>query len=256
MEIELDSPTPSEPGAPAIWGPVATLFWAIVVAIVFVVAQTVTLGFYLILAIGEPPLSKLHETAQALTSDGTFLALCTFVTLFVCTPIIIGIAKLKRGSVLKEYLGLKAPPLRQLVRWTALTLCFCVLTDLLLVLLGRHVASPFMLEAYRSASPRWLLWLAVGIAAPVSEEIFFRGFVFPGFAATRLRWTGAAIITSASWAAIHVQYDWTEILVIFGLGLVLGTVRAMTGSTLLTIWLHVLVNVIATVEVAIALRQI
>jgi hypothetical protein len=131
-----------------------------------------------------------------------------------------------------------------------------LLTDLLLILLREPIVPPFMQQAYRSASPRWILWLAVGVAAPVLEEIFFRGFVFAGLAATRLRWIGAAIITAALWAGIHVQYDWVGILIIFALGLLLGAVRAMTGSTLLTIWLHCLVNFIATVEAAIALRQI
>jgi membrane protease YdiL (CAAX protease family) len=42
--------------------------------------------------------------------------------------------------------------------------------------------------------------------------------------------------------------------VIFALGLVLGAARAMTNSTLLTMWLHCLVNTIATVQVAMMLR--
>jgi membrane protease YdiL (CAAX protease family) len=256
MEIALESPTPSEPSAPAIWGPVATLLWAVLVAIVFILAQSVALVVYLALTIGRPTLGQLHETAQTVGADGTFLAVCTFVTLFVCTPLIIGIAKLRRGSVLKEYLGLRAPSLRQLLQSSALTLAFYLLTDLLLLVLKEPIVPPFMQLAYRSASPRWILWLAVIVAAPVLEEIFFRGFVFKGLAATRLRWIGAVIITAGLWAAIHLQYDWVGMLVIFGLGLLLGTVRAMTGSTPLTIWLHGLVNFIATVEAAIALGQI
>jgi membrane protease YdiL (CAAX protease family) len=256
MEIALESPTPSKPSASAIWGPLATLLWAVLVAIVFIVAQTVALAVYLALPAGRPTLGKFYEIAQAVVTDGTFLALCTFVTLFVCTPLIIGIAKLRRDSVLKEYLGLRASSLRDLLRWSAFTFCFYLLSDLLLVVLREPIVPPFMQHAYHSASPRWILWLAVIVAAPILEEIFFRGFVFTGLAATRLRWIGATIITAAMWAGTHLQYDWVGMLIIFGLGLLLGTVRAVTGSTLLTIWLHGLVNFIATVEAAIALGQI
>ncbi len=111
-------------------------------------------------------------------------------------------------------------------------------------------------DAYESANPRWVLWLAVAVAAPIFEETFFRGFLFAGLAASRLHWYGATIITSALWAVIHQQYDWYRISVIFAFGLILGTVRAMTNSTLLTIWLHGLVNVVAIAETAIALRQL
>jgi membrane protease YdiL (CAAX protease family) len=43
--------------------------------------------------------------------------------------------------------------------------------------------------------------------------------------------------------------------VIFAFGLILGAVRTMTNSTLLTIWLHCIVNVLALAETAIAFRQ-
>lgn len=113
-----------------------------------------------------------------------------------------------------------------------------------------------MLKAYGSASPRWLIWVAVLIAAPIFEEVCFRGFLFKGLAASRLRWQGATVITAVLWAAIHIQYDWYGIGAVFGLGLLLGTTRALTNSTLLTIWLHGLINLLATVQAAIALRQL
>jgi membrane protease YdiL (CAAX protease family) len=96
--------------------------------------------------------------------------------------------------------------------------------------------------------------VAIVVGAPIFEEIAFRGFLFKGLAASRLRWFGATIITSLLWAGIHLQYDWYEVSVIFVLGLVLGSARAMTNSTLLTIWLHCLVNILATIQVAIMLK--
>jgi CAAX protease family protein len=126
--------------------------------------------------------------------------------------------------------------------------------DLIAAASGNGVA--LFLRRVVSTNPRWVLWLAGAVAAPITEEIFFRGFLFKGLAASRLRWYGAAVITSLLWAASHSQYDWYGIFAIFAFGLILGTVRAMTNSTLLTIWLHGLVNVLALAEMAIALGQI
>jgi membrane protease YdiL (CAAX protease family) len=225
------------------------------IAIVFVAAQGLSLITYLLLIKRAPDRAAADAVVRSLGSDGTFLSLCTFTTLLVCVPLIMGIAKLKRGSKLRDYLELKWPPLKQVLRWTLITLGFCLLADGISLLLSQPLVPEFMLKAYRSASPRWLLWLALVIAAPIFEEICFRGFIFRGFAASRLRWQGATIITAALWAVIHLQYDWYLISVVFGLGLVLGTARAMTNSTLLTIWLHGLINALATAQVAFMLLQ-
>jgi membrane protease YdiL (CAAX protease family) len=50
---------------------------------------------------------------------------------------------------------------------------------------------------------------------------------------------------------MHVQYDALIIAQIFLIGLLLGWLRWASGSTLLTISLHVMANVVATIEAAI-----
>lgn len=262
MDYPLASPTALEPEAPPaptsspVWGPVATIFWSLLIAIVFVAAQVFTLVGYLQL-MKEKPVDAAE--AQALVTelrfDGVLLSLCTFATLLICVPLIIGIAKLKRDSNLKGYLELRWPPVKQVLRWTLIILGFCLLADGISLLLSQPLVPEFMLKAYRSASPRWLLWLALVIAAPIFEEICFRGFIFKGLAASRLGWQGATVITAALWAVIHLQYDWYLISVVFGLGLLLGAARAMTNSILLTMWLHSLINALATAQVAFMLLQ-
>ena len=97
--------------------------------------------------------------------------------------------------------------------------------------------------------------LAIVVAAPVIEEILFRGFMFRGIASSPLGVTGAILMTAALWALLHVQYDWFGIGTIFLAGLFLGIVRARTRSTLLTTLLHALANLVATAEVAIVTRM-
>jgi membrane protease YdiL (CAAX protease family) len=239
----------------AVWGPVATILWTVVIALVFLTAQVLTATIYAIATLRHLSRAEAEAAIRDLPFDGTFLFFCTFAGLLVCVPLIVGIVKLKRGAKPTDYLGLNLPRLRQLWQWSLVLSVVAGLIGLTSSLL--HQPTPeFMLKVYGSADSPWLLWLAVAVDAPVFEEICFRGFIFKGLAESRLRWSGATIITSFIWAAIHLQYGPYEISTIFALGLVLGTARALTNSTLLTIWLHCLFNVLATVGMEITLRQI
>jgi CAAX protease family protein len=91
-----------------------------------------------------------------------------------------------------------------------------------------------------------LLWLSNVIAAPVAEEILFRGFIYRGLLHTRLRSFGAVLLTAAAFAAIHQQYDAVGVAAIFVLGLVLGWLRQRTGSTIVPMFVHAIQNLGAT----------
>jgi membrane protease YdiL (CAAX protease family) len=96
-----------------------------------------------------------------------------------------------------------------------------------------------------------LFFLAVTVVAPITEEIAFRGFLFRGLSSTWLGVAGTMVLTSVAWAAMHVQYDWVTLGQIFLIGLLLGWLRWASGSTLLTILLHMLANLAATIQAAI-----
>jgi membrane protease YdiL (CAAX protease family) len=72
---------------------------------------------------------------------------------------------------------------------------------------------------------------------------------------SRLGAVGAVGLTSLVWALIHVQYDAYGIATIFVTGLLLGYVRLKTGSLYATIFLHGLMNLVATLEVVVVLRH-
>jgi len=80
-----------------------------------------------------------------------------------------------------------------------------------------------------------------GIAvAPVLEELFFRGMLYP----TLRRALGVGIgliLTAAAFAAIHgaqLAYAWAPILSIFIVGLVLTVIRQRTGSVAASVLTH------------------
>jgi membrane protease YdiL (CAAX protease family) len=109
----------------------------------------------------------------------------------------------------------------------------------------------FQIDAYRSAREvGWLaiLWIAFVVAAPLSEEILFRGFLYRGWTRSPRAVAPAVVIISALWAIAHVQYDWFVILRLFLLGLVLGWARWHSGSTMLTFFIHAFNNAWAMVE--------
>jgi membrane protease YdiL (CAAX protease family) len=126
--------------------------------------------------------------------------------------------------------------------------------DVLTYATGRDLVPAFMFESYKTARASGsmvLFFIAVVIIGPVTEEIVFRGFLFRGLSASFLGVAGTLIATSVAWALMHVQYDALIIAQIFLIGLLLGWLRWASGSTLLTISLHMLANLVATIEAAI-----
>jgi uncharacterized protein len=188
-----------------------------------------------------------------MANDGFLLA---FITI-VAAPAWIGVSVLAarlRGWRARDYLALVSPRRGEIVVGVACLAALLVGFDLLTLLLGRDVVPGFMREAYLSARMSGslpLFFIAVVIVAPVSEEIAFRGFLFRGIAASWLGVSGAMILTSAAWAAMHVQYDAFTLAQIFFIGLLLGWIRWASGSTLLTIVLHMLANLTACIQAAI-----
>ncbi|MDD5700898.1 MAG: CPBP family intramembrane metalloprotease, partial [Dehalococcoidales bacterium] len=108
----------------------------------------------------------------------------------------------------------------------------------------------FMVQTYETAVWLPLLWIAVIIFAPVFEEMFFRGFLLVGLKESRIGAPGAIVLTSITWAALHIQYDAFGLISILVLGIVLGIVRLKTGSLWSTIFLHSLWNTMAMVQTA------
>jgi len=188
-------------------------------------------------------------------SDGTRLAVVSLVS----TPIMIitlMLASRRSGSNVLAYLGLDIPRRRHIAITVAGLAVWIVFVDALTLALGRDVVPPWMLETYRSAradgSLIWLL-LSVVVAAPIGEELLFRGFVFRAFVDTQPDAIYNIVLISLIWSLGHFQYDWFVIAGIFVFGMLLGLVRWSTGSTTLTILLHMLNNLEGWVETELAL---
>lgn len=93
------------------------------------------------------------------------------------------------------------------------------------------------------SSPRdaYLLAIIAVTIGPLVEELFFRGLFYPVLAR---RWGAAwgVVLTSLPFALMHMPqygYAWGALLVIFIVGVVCGTVRAITQSVGASFLVHV-----------------
>jgi len=190
------------------------------------------------------------------SGDGAAVTLIIFVS----TPVQVGLLALasqRAGASAAEYLGLIWPSRSEIIFGVAAVAAAIIAGNIISWLLGHNIVTPFQTDIYRTASAAgWLPWLclAVIVVTPVGEEILFRGFLFRGWLhAPRDTWPVIAII-ALLWAIIHVQYDWFVIAQVFSFGLLLGWMRWVTGSTILTIVLHALINLEGMIETFVSLK--
>jgi membrane protease YdiL (CAAX protease family) len=91
----------------------------------------------------------------------------------------------------------------------------------------------------RSTAGIVLFVIMAVIMAPLFEEVFFRGFLFHGFA-TSWGWVWGAVASSAIFAVAHLQLS--IVAPLFALGFALAWVYKRTGSLWTSIALHAVFN--------------
>jgi len=101
------------------------------------------------------------------------------------------------------------------------------------------------LYSYISTTPGLIFFICSAITiAPVYEELFYRGYLYPAIARAWDTRT-AIIIVSLFFTIAHIPQlwgDWAGLFVIFCVGLFLTILRAQTGSTLVCVFTHLAYN--------------
>ncbi|MEM7661330.1 MAG: CPBP family intramembrane glutamic endopeptidase [Pseudomonadota bacterium] len=86
-------------------------------------------------------------------------------------------------------------------------------------------------------------WLVTGVvAAPLFEELAFRGFLFGCLLARGWSPSLVVVTTAAAFAITHVQYEPIAMFMVFVMGLIFGTLRLVSGGLLLPMVTHGLLN--------------
>lgn len=232
----------------ALWSWWATLLWGALIAAIFMLTQLFTMGLYIGTVYGNVPDTETAVLMEQLQYNGTVISLASLATLVVGSLVIFAIIKLKKQSRLGAYLGLIRSRGSETTKWLLIFIALLIFSEVLNYLFDKNQAHDFMVSAFQTAEPIWLLWIAIVVAAPVFEELFFRGFLLQGFRHSFMGNSGAIVLTALLWTVIHTQYDLYYLTTIFVMGLVLGIVRVQTGSVLLTIGLHALNNGLAMLQ--------
>jgi membrane protease YdiL (CAAX protease family) len=226
-----------------VWGIWATLAFAI---LAFVLGQ----------AMGFAVLSTLKTIDPGrVATDGTAVAIYTLISNPIeIVTLVLAIQLL--GSNARDYLGIDIPHWRDVAIAVAGLAATIAAADALTFALGKDMVPAFQIELHRTARAQgslpWL-WLAIIVAAPVGEELLFRGFLFRGFVHEPRDAVPGILIISLIWSMLHVQYDWFGTSQVFVIGLLFGFVRWRTGSTTLAILMHVLLNLESVVETVIVM---
>jgi len=191
------------------------------------------------------PLSFGYFTLNGLTGirlDGQILQSLAYAAFSAIAVVVIAVAAARRADW-KVYLGLVWP------RWSFIGLAFVVVAvevafnvGLFSLLPIHEDATPGLADEYQAAIGNivamTLFWLSLTVIAPVSEEIAFRGFILRGWMSTRLGVTGAIVLSSLLFAAIHGPDQLAAFISLFVGGMLLATVRWLSGSIVPTILMH------------------
>jgi uncharacterized protein len=211
----------------------------------FLVVGIATINFYLSGAV------TVLSPSEYLQSHEGLLSAISEIPIAVIGVVLIAIfINFRHGLSFTEYLGLKRFRLKSLLLWLAIVVGILVLSEVIRNILHRP-PNESQLHLYATAVWPPLFWIAVIIFAPVFEETMFRGFLFEGFRRSPVGPVLTVILMSAVWASLHVPADYFDLVTVFVVGIALGTARLKTKSLWVPLSLHMLWNLVATVEIII-----
>jgi membrane protease YdiL (CAAX protease family) len=244
--LNPDHPPLTEMPAPLrVWKFWGTALWGLLVFIAMFVGQV---GAILLLArVRGLPLDM--QQIQSVGREPQALALSVIMGLPATLAAVWLAISIKKASVV-DYLALRWPTWRQFLLGAAGLLFTVLAWEVVSRSLGREATPGFMTDLLKSGRDKGaavLMLFAFSVAAPMSEEVLARGFLFRGWSASFLRVPGAIILSSLVWTAVHLQYDLYFLAEVFSIGLWFGYMRHRAGSLWLTILLHGVNNMTAVV---------
>ncbi len=230
----------------SLWGFLGTLLWGIVIVVALGLGQLLILMGYMLVENSVFTEESFELFFSTLETDSFLLFLASAGGMLLAVPMAFGIAKLKRGSILKDYFSLNGFSWKSMGIWLVILIVVGIATGFLTEALGAEEIPNFMMELeYPTLGDKLLLIVAVSLVAPLVEEVVFRGFLLKGFSNSFMGIHGAVLLTSAVWAMIHMQYEIPYLLQIFIIGIVFGYARLQTNSLFVPMIMHSLMNFVS-----------
>lgn len=237
---------PGKSREPRVWKFIGTSLWGLVLFAAMFVGQIAVVAWFLWNSGG--PIDR--DTLVALTSNGRIISLSVIMGL-PAILLALWIAIRWSGVPFRDYLALYWPSWRQLAFGLGSLVLLMMVCEIVSRAAGRESSPGFMVDVLKTArtdGALWLLVLAFCVAAPITEEFFARGFLYRGWSESFLRPVGAIVLSAAVWTAMHMQYNWFFLGQVFAMGLLFGYLRYRSNSTWLTVILHGINNLAATVQ--------
>jgi membrane protease YdiL (CAAX protease family) len=241
------APLPGTPVQPRIWKFWGTSLWGLLLfAAMFAGQFALVAGFFI--AKG-PPFDV--ASIKAVASAGTVISLSVMMGLPAVLAVLWLATRMARMPF-ADYLALRRTSWSNLLIGIVALIVLIAGWDLLARAVGHDATPGFMVDVLKSAQADgalWLLVIAFAVAAPVTEELMVRGFLYRGWSESALGPAGAVVLSSLVWTAMHAQYyDWFLFGEVLSIGLLLGTMRYRSNSTWLTIIMHGINNFAATLQ--------
>jgi uncharacterized protein len=219
------------------WGFFATLGWTLL-------ALAAAMGVGIILG-------KIFAI-DWLAPEGSYGRTPTSLTMMAGYAALVGViivAARSGGANAGEYLGLVKPKGRYLLIGSA-----CVVLPAFVTFahaLHFDVNELFRTNGYHRATGVGVVvhFVLVAIAAPIMEELLFRGFMYRGLSTSRIGVAGAIAVTSVLWMVLHGGRGLEGNIDLVICGIALGVTRHLTGSTLVTIACHIANNAIISLVI-------
>ncbi len=210
------------------WGPVAA-----VLGVFLALATGLVLGIPAVI-VDSPGDGDLSSGANAIVQLATAIG-------FLMVPFTIAAS---RGASLRQaafQLGLRSfRPLTGL-KWMAASIGAYLLFAIVYVALFGEPNQEDVAESFGTLPLQILL---IAIAAPISEEVCFRGMLFGGLR-ERLPRLAAALLSGLIFGALHAVTGLSAVPVLVAFGFILALLYEKTGSIIPCILLHMLNNSVA-----------
>ncbi len=213
------------------------------------VSGALILGAYLVLQFAATVVAVAALDLDPAERMGDLVALGVLFSAVPCTLLVVRILRHARGVDPRSWLALFPVSTTTLLGWVVFAFVLLQLADLATVEFGRSPVPPVMDAIIETTRYTTLLWLALVVAAPVFEEVLFRGFLFEGLRRTKLGAGGTIVVTTLLWTLLHaVQYDAYFLVLIALIGILLGVARERTGSLYVPLAIHAVNNLLSTLQ--------
>jgi len=237
------------------WSAKATLGLTLLLFILYLIISIICLGIAVGLELASLGVNPENiqdfavNIAQRLAIDGDFNTINYNFTALCLTPIVFHFAGRRKVTTAGAYLGFnKRPSKATFINFNIAIVGYFIFSYFASSALGIEKPQS-MIDIYNSTDYLLLLFLAVVIAAPIFEELIFRGFIFKGLESSPLGAIGAILITSVLFTFIHLgQYDLTILAILFPLAVIIGLSRYRSGGIYLPIYLHFINNLYSSVS--------